>query len=89
MNDYEQRAWIEPVSVDISETSRLALTTGADGKFEIKVPLPIFGLAAADMIGEIDLYYSVDDSFSPVLKHFEVLDLAAANEMKKAGSFEI
>lgn len=85
MKDYEQSAWIDPVSVDISESSRLALTTSGNGMPEIKVPLPIFGLATVDMIGELDLYYSIDSSFNPVLKRFEVMDFKGA-DMAKVGS---
>ena len=88
MKDYEQRAWIEPVSVDISEGSRLALTTGVNGRPEIKVPLPVFGLATVDMIGEIDLYYYIDSSFNPVLKRFVVLDFKDGDKIK-AGSYEV
>lgn len=88
MIDVEQRAWIDPVSVDISENSRLALTTGINGIPEIKVPLPVFGLATVDMIGEIDLYYTVDSSFNPILKRFEVLDFKGANKVK-VGSCEV
>jgi predicted small lipoprotein YifL len=85
MSEYEQRAWIEPVAVDISEESKLALTKESYGTEEIKVPLPIFGLATVDMIGEIDLYYIVDSSFNPVLKRFEVLDFKGTEKVK-AGS---
>lgn len=82
MSEYEQNARIDPVSVDISEESRLALSKTANGEEEIKVPLPIFGLATVDMIGEIDLYYTVDSSFNPVLKRFEVLDFNGTEKMK-------
>lgn len=88
MKDYEQSAWIDPVSVDISENSRLALTTGANGIPEIKVPLPVFGLATVDMIGEIDLYFTIDDSFNPVLKRFEVMDFKG-NDKVNVGSCEV
>ncbi|MEN6313008.1 MAG: hypothetical protein ABFD25_02040 [Clostridiaceae bacterium] len=88
MLDYESRAWIDPVSIDISEASRLALTTGTDNLPEIKVPLPVFGLATVDMIGEIDLFYTVDSSFNPVLKRFEVYDFKGSDRLK-AGSCEI
>jgi hypothetical protein len=85
MLDYVQHTWIEPVSVDISENSRLSLVKGAGNRPEIKVPLPIFGLATVDMIGELDLFYVIDDNFKPVLRRFEVLDFNG-NEVKKAGS---
>jgi hypothetical protein len=85
MDDYVLRAWIEPVSVDIGEDSRMALAKGSGGAWEIKVPLPVFGLATVDMIGEIDLYFSVDSTFNPVLKHFDVLDFKGS-EKTKVGS---
>lgn len=88
MKDYEQRSWIEPVSVDISESSRLALTTAVNGIPEIKVPLPVFGLATVDMVGEIDLFYTVDSSFNPILKRFEVLDFKGTDKVK-VGSCEV
>ncbi len=74
MNDYERQAWIEPVSIDISENSRISLVRDDKGRPQIKVPLPIFGLATINMIGEIDLYYSIDDTFKPVLRRFEIID---------------
>lgn len=74
MNDYERQAWIEPVSIDISEDSKISLVRDDKGKPVIKVPLPIFGLGTINMIGEIDLYYSIDESFNPVLKKFEIID---------------
>ncbi|MGE5612988.1 MAG: hypothetical protein ACM3XR_01125 [Bacillota bacterium] len=85
MLDYVQRTWIDPVSVDISESSRLSLVKGAGGKPEIKVPLPIFGMATVNMIGELDLFYVVDGNFQPVLKRFEVLDFDG-DIVKTAGS---
>jgi hypothetical protein len=88
MSEYEQQAWIEPVSVDISDESRLALVKTANGTEQIKVPLPVFGLATVDMIGEIDLYYTVDNGFNPVLKHFEVLDFNGTG-MVKIGSCDV
>ena len=88
MMDYESRAWIDPVSIDISEASKLALVGGASGAPEIKVPLPLFGLATVDMIGEIDLYYTVDSSFNPVLKRFEIMDFKDSDKVK-VGSCEI
>lgn len=74
MLEYAGSTWIEPVCVDISEDSRLALVKGAGNEPEIKVPLPIFGIATVNMIGELDLYYTVDNDFKPVLKRFELLD---------------
>ncbi len=88
MSEYVQRAWIEPVSLDIGGESKLALAKAANGKAEIKVPLPVFGLAAVDMIGEIDLYYTVDKSFNPVLSRFEVLDFNETEKIK-VGSCEV
>jgi hypothetical protein len=85
MLDYVQRTWIDPVSVDISENSRLSLVKGAGNKPEIKVPLPIFGMATVNMIGELDLFYVVDSDFKPVLRRFEVLDFNGS-DIKKTGS---
>lgn len=85
MLDYVQRTWIDPVSVDINESSRLSLVKGAGNKPEIKVPLPIFGMATVNMIGELDLFYVVDSNFKPVLRWFEVLDFDGS-DVKKAGS---
>lgn len=85
MLDYVRGTWIDPVSVDINDNSKLSLVRGADNKPEIKVPLPIFGMATVNMIGELDLYYAVDSSFMPVLKRFEILDFNG-NDIVKAGS---
>lgn len=88
MLEYVRGTWIDPVSVDISDDSRLALIKGTDNMWEIKVPLPIFGMATVNMIGEIDLFYSVDESFEPVLKRFEILDFAGSEKVL-AGSCEV
>lgn len=87
MQYYVNETWIEPVSVDISEDSRLALVKN-EGVPEIKVPLPVFGMATVNMIAEIDLFYRIDSDFRPVLKRCEIIDFAG-NEKKKAGSFEV
>ena len=87
MYEYADRTWIDPTSVDISETSRLALAK-IGGSSEIKVPLPVFGMATVNMIGEIDLYYRIDENFYPVLKRCEIIDFAVDKKVK-AGSFEV
>jgi hypothetical protein len=87
MNDYEMRSWIEQVPVNISESSMISLVN-KNGTMKIKVPLPIFGVATVDMIGELDLYYRINESFEPVLDSFDVLDMNN-NEMIKAGSCKI
>ncbi len=87
MQDYADRSWIEPASVDISEASKLALVKNGSAA-EIKVPFPIFGMATANMIGEVDLYYKIDYDFRLVMKRCEVIDFAG-DEKVKAGSFDI
>ncbi len=88
MQEYADKAWIDPNAVDISDDSRLALVKSPKGRMEIKVPLPIFGMAAVDMIGEIESFYTLDDNLEPVLKHFEMWDFKSANpaERVKVGS---
>jgi hypothetical protein len=88
MQDYVNSTWIEPVSVHIDEESRLSLINNTEYGPQIKVPLPIFGLATVDMIGEIDLFFSVDDDFMPVLERFELLDFAG-NEKVRVGSSKV
>lgn len=73
-NKSYESSWVEPMPVEISEDSRIMLSKAADGTYEIKVPLPVFGLATVDMIGEIDLYYEVDSKFKPTLENFVVYD---------------
>jgi hypothetical protein len=85
MLDYVRGTWIDPVSVDINDNSKLSLVKGADDRPEIKVTLPIFGMATVNMIGELDLYYAVESSFKPVLKRFEILDFNG-NDIVKAAS---
>lgn len=87
MRSYVENTWIDPVSVDISEDSRLALVKN-NGRPEIKVPLPVFGMATVNMIGEIDLYYHVDDDFEPVLKRCEVVDFSGEKRIR-TGTFEL
>jgi len=87
MQQYAEGTWIDPVSVDISEDSRLALVK-KEGTVEIKVPLPVFGMATVNMIAEIDLYYRIDSDFKPVLKRCEIIDFTDDGKIK-AGSFEV
>lgn len=88
MADYADRTWIEPVAVDIGENSRLALEKSPDGRMEIKVPLPIFGMATVNMIGEMDLFYTLDSNLEPVLRHFDMWDFNGGDpdDRVKAGS---
>ncbi len=67
-------SWVEPTPVEIGENSRLALVKTEDGRTAIKVPLPVFGLATSDMIGELDLYYVMDKDFKTVLNSLEIKD---------------
>jgi len=73
-NEEYANAWVDPAPVEIGENSRLVLANATDGNAEVKVPLPVFGVSATDMIGEVDLYYRVDGNFEPVLEHFTVID---------------
>ena len=85
-NSVYENSWVEPVPVVINENSRLIVVKGTDGKPEIKVPLPIFGQATADMIGEVDLYYRVDDNFNAAMQRFEVFDYTETSLVKVGGS---
>ncbi len=87
MQQYAQGTWIDPVSVDISEDSRLSLVKNK-GIPEIKVPLPVFGTATVNMIAEIDLFYRIDSDFIPVLKRCEIIDFSGSDKIK-TGSFEV
>ncbi|NLK88401.1 MAG: hypothetical protein GX279_13095 [Clostridiaceae bacterium] len=71
--DYADRSWIDPTSVDISESSKLSFIKKGD-RAQIKVPLPIFGTATVNMIGEVDLYYSIDNDFRLVLEKCDIID---------------
>lgn len=73
-NESYRNSWVEPTPVEISESSRISLVKSKEGTVEIKVPLPVFGRATSDMIGEIDLFYVMDNTFNPVMKHIEILD---------------
>ena len=86
-SEYE-RAWVDASPVEISENSKIALKAAAGGGTEIKVPLPVFGLATADMIGEIDMYFSVGSDFTPVMKRFEVMDFNDDRSLKKIGEWK-
>ncbi len=87
MYSYADRTWIDPVSIDISEDSRLSLVKRNNRSY-IKVPLPVFGLATVDMIAEIDLFYSIDENFEPVLIRCEVIDFSGDKKVI-SGSFDI
>lgn len=85
-SDYEN-SWVDPNPVE-TNNSGITLENAADGKTEIKVPLPIFGMGAVDMIGEVDMYYAFDKDFTPVLKHFEAMDFNDDMSMKKVGEWK-
>jgi hypothetical protein len=68
-------SYVEPVPVEISAESRIELVRSSDGKTEIKVPFPIFGHGTVDLIGEVDIYYTLDGSFTKVMKRAEVMDM--------------
>lgn len=84
-NSIYENSWVEPVPDVINEASKLAIENSSDGKPLIKVPLPIFGQATSDMIGEVDLYYGVDKNFEPYMYKFDVLDYSDTGSVK-AGS---
>jgi len=85
-NKAYENSWIDPTPVEIGENSKLALVSTENGVTEIKVPLPVFGRATMDMIGEIDLYYQVSSDFLPVLKRFEVIDFNDG-KLEKIGEY--
>lgn len=68
-------SWVEPTPVVIGEDARITLVgKNSAGKYEIKVPIPVFGVATVDMIGEIDLFYIVDSGSNLILEHFDAYD---------------
>jgi hypothetical protein len=91
MQEYADRTWIDPTAIDIRDDSRVALAKSKDGRMEIKIPLPIFGMATVDMIGEIESFYTLDDNLEPVLRHFDMWDFKNADpaERVKVGSCEV
>ncbi len=91
MQEYAGRAWIDPTAIDISNDSRVALAKSQSGRMEIKVPLPVFGMATVDMIGEIESFFTLDDNLEPVLRHFDMWDFKNADptERVKVGSCEV
>ena len=86
-NSEYERAWVEPSAVEIGPDSKIALSPAPGGGTEIKVPLPVFGLAAVNMIGEVDLYFKVEGDFTPVMKRFEVMDFNGDMSLKKIGEW--
>jgi hypothetical protein len=91
MQEYAGKAWIDPTAIDISDDSRVALSKSKDGRMEIKIPLPVFGMATVDMIGEIESFFTMDDNLEPVLRHFDMWDFKNADPTKrvKVGSCEV
>lgn len=87
-NKEYERAWVDPTPVVINENSKIALKSTAGGGTEIKVPIPVFGLATADMIGEIDMYFTVGEDFTPVMKRFEAMDFYDNMSLKKIGEWK-
>lgn len=86
-NRYFERSWVEPMPVDIGIGSKLALDTSGSAPV-IKVPLPVFGQATLDIIGEVDLYYRITNEFTPAACRFEVYDFNGT-EKKKIGEGSI
>lgn len=87
-NNVYENSWVEPVPVVINVSSKLAIEKSSDGKTLIKVPLPVFGQATADMIGEVDIFYAVDKNFVPYMYKFDVIDFSDTGSVK-AGSAKI
>jgi len=83
------RSWVEPVPIEMGADSRLMLVRTHEGKTEIKIPMCIFGLATADIIGEVDAYYTVDNSFKPVLKRLEIIDYGKDNKLNIIGNIKV
>jgi len=83
VNRYYESSFVEPVPVDISAASRVMLAEDG-GVVCIKIPLPVFGLATSDMIGEIDLYYTVDNNFKPRMSAAKIIDFDNGN-LKEIG----
>lgn len=86
-NSEYERAWVDATPVEINEDSKISLKASSGGT-EIKVPLPVFGLATADMIGEVDMYFTVGADFIPEMKRFEVMDFNDDMPMKKIGEWK-
>jgi len=74
-------SWVEPIPSEIGASSKLALADTGAG-VEISVPLPIFGASVSDIIGEVDLFYSVSKDFEPVMKRFEIHMLDMGKKVK-------
>lgn len=87
-NSVYENSWVEPVPDVINENSKIAIVKSTDGKTLIKVPLPIFGQATNDMIGEVDLFYAIDKNFEPYMYKFDVIDFNDTGSVK-AGSAKI
>lgn len=86
INKEYEGASVDPSPVVINGDSRIALQKSGKS-MRIKVPLPVFGLAAADMIGEVDIYYSVGADFVPVMDKFEVFDFKDDRSLQKIGEW--
>jgi len=74
-------SWVEPVPSEIGASSKLKLLDKDNGA-EIAVPLPIFGSSVSDIIGEVDLYYSVNKDFEPVMRRFEIYMSGTGKKVK-------
>lgn len=75
------RSWVEPVPSEMSFDSRVKLINKKDVNL-IMLPLPIFGTATSDIIGEIDLFYKVNENFIPEMDSFEVYELTPDKKVK-------
>ncbi|HHW49305.1 MAG TPA: hypothetical protein GXX14_11925 [Clostridiaceae bacterium] len=74
-------SWVEPMPTEIGPSSKLTLVDTGDGA-EIAVPLPVFGASVSNVIGEVDLFYSVNKDFEPVMKRFEIHLLDMGKKVK-------
>ena len=77
-------SWVDPSSVEIDENARLSLVPVQGGGCDIRVVLPIYGVATSNLIGEVDVFYGVDKSFQPFMDRFEVYGFGGGDR-KKAG----
>ncbi len=81
-NKAYERSWVDPTPLDLGNDFMLSLYKDEKGRFVIKAPLPVFGLATLDMIGEIDLLFTIDNNFEPHLKGFVLYDFDADRKVK-------
>lgn len=73
---------VDTTPVMLDDNSKLKLVMDKDKKVFIKMPLAIYGITNTDVIGEVELYFTVNSDFQTEFKKFSVIGYDGSNKVK-------